>query len=206
MNRTIRNLFWFIIGFVLVFILIHICYASMSERIKAYYPILAEEHSKIWPESDVTIIAGQIEAESAWKEKATRLEKSGVTSYGLMQVLDVTFNEMKKKNPTLLDIEPVQMLQARWGIRAGILYDKQMFKLCTFASNCPVNQWAFALASYNGGYGYILKDRKLTESMGYDKNLWFDNVEKFSNRSPQFFKINRGYPIKIFKYAEKYRR
>jgi len=192
MNRAIRNLFWFIIGFALIFILLHICYASMSERRKAYYPILVEEHQKIWPEAPIIIFDRQIKTESAWKEEATRLEKSGVTSYGLLQVLDVTFEEMKKKHPTLLDAKPVDMLQARWGIRAGILYDKQMYKLCSFASD-EFDKWAMALSSYNGGFTNLQKDRKLTEENGHNKNLWFSNVELFSNRSRWAFGINRKY-------------
>lgn len=185
---------------------------------------LKQEHDLIWPDSDIYILMGQINAESAWRESAIRTESSGVTSYGLMQVLDSTFNELKKKNQTLADIEPVQMLQARYGIRTGILYDIQMWKLCQFAdikvedmknanlhgdrlsSIIPFNRWAFTLASYNGGYGNILKDRKLTAIKGYDRNIWFGNVELFSNRSAGNFRINREYPVKAFRYAGVYRR
>lgn len=169
-----------------------------------YIPVLKGEHQRLWPESDIKIFMGQIEAESTWKEKAIRKEPSGVISYGLMQVLDITFNEMRSKHPTLLDAEATDMLQAQWGIRAGILYDKKMWGLCSFAEGIQ-NRWAFALASYNGGYGWIQRDRKLTEQSGLDKNRWFCSVEHFSKRSPWAFKINREYPIKIFKFAEKYR-
>jgi hypothetical protein len=188
-------LFWFIIGFALIFL--YICDASIvNERRKAYYPILQEEHQRLWPEAPIIIFDKQIKAESAWKEQAIRLERSGVTSYGLLQVLDVTFEEMKKKHPTLLNGEPVQMLQARWGIRAGILYNKQMYNLCSFAQT-EMARWCMALSSYNGGFGNLQRDRKLTEKNAHNKNLWFSHVEKFSKRSQWAFKINRCYVKEI---------
>lgn len=198
-----------IILFVFGVLLIILWYAFLSEgavpeRAIKYIPVLKGEHQKLWPESDIKIIAGQIEAESLWKEKATRKEPSGVISYGLMQVLDITFNEMKSKHPTLLDAEATDMLKAKWGIRAGILYDKKMWGLSSFAEGIQ-DRWAFALASYNGGFGWIQRDRKLAGQNGVDKNIWFCSVERFSKRSPWAFKINRDYPVKIFRYAEKYK-
>lgn len=199
--------------------------ATIEERAKPLLPILVEEHARIWPESDVAVIASQIQSESAWKEKAKRTEKSGVTSYGLMQVLDVTLAEMQKKHRTLAGTEPVEMLQARWGIRAGILYDLQMWNLCSFAvastplsdregwprslrslSGVEMNRWAFTLAAYNGGYGWIQRDRKLTEERGYNKNAWAGNVENHSSRSKWAFEINRRYPREILANREKWRK
>lgn len=209
MNLTYHiRLFAIMLLVAFIVFLIILWYAFLSEgavpeRAIKYIPVLKGEHQKLWPESDIKIIAGQIEAESLWKEKATRQEPSGVISYGLMQVLDITFNEMKSKHPTLLDAEATDMLQARWGIRAGILYDKKMYKLTNFAET-EKDRYAFMLSWYNGGAGWGQKDRKLAEQNGVDKNIWFCSVERFSKRSPWAFKINREYPVKIFKFAEKY--
>lgn len=168
----------------------------IPQRSLQYIPILVEEHSRIWPTSDICVIAEQITHESAWKTTATRKEKSGVISYGLLQVLDRTMAEMQTKHQILMGLEPVQMLQARWGLRAGILYDKDMWKLVYFAKN-PIDRYAFMLASYNGGYGWVQRDRKLTVEKGYNRDLWFNNVELFSTRSQWAFGINRKYVSSI---------
>lgn len=42
---------------------------------------------------------------------------------------------------------------------------------------------AFADSAYNGGYGFIIKDRKSCGlKANCDPNLWFNNVEKMNNR------------------------
>ena len=186
--------------------------ATIYDRAKPMIPILKEEHQRLWPESDITIIAEQIHHESGWKPTAKRIEKSGVVSYGLLQVLDVTLGEMQKRHEILAGTKPVQLLQARWGIRAGILYDKDMWKLCDFPGNCllchgkDMNRWAFTLSAYNGGFGWIQRDRKMTAEKGYDGNIWFHNVELFSKRSRHFFTINRRYAREILANAYRWRR
>lgn len=180
-------------------------FAAVHQRAYQYFPVLKEEHALIWPDSDIGIIGSQIAHESAWKETATRKEASGVISYGVLQVLDVTYDELKKKNPLLLKGSPATMLRARMGIRAGILYDKQMYGLVGFAEN-EKERYAFTLSAYNGGFGNLLRDRKLTEANGYNPNKWFGNTELFSKRSTQNLKINRRYVSGIIKQADEYRR
>ncbi|MBZ0158381.1 MAG: hypothetical protein K8I29_19460 [Alphaproteobacteria bacterium] len=174
-------------------------------RAVKFFPVLKEEHRAAWPESDIGVLASQVAHESAWREAARRVEKSGVVSYGLLQVLDVTLKDMQKRHASLRGIEPVQMLQARWGIRAGIFYDREMWRLCFFAAD-ETERYAMMLAAYNGGYGWLLRDRKLAEQKGHDKNRWFGHVELFSQRSREAFRINRRYPASILEHAEEYRR
>lgn len=180
-------------------------FAAIPQRAYLYFPILKEEHSLIWPESDIGIIGSQIAHESSWKEDVMRKEPSGVISYGLLQVLDVTYDELKKKNPLLLKGSPSEMLRARMGIRAGILYDKQMWILVSFADS-TVDRYAMTLSAYNGGFGWLLRDRKLAELNGYSPNKWFGNTELFSKRSVHNYKINRRYVSEILKHADEYNR
>ena len=63
----------------------------------------------------------------------------------------------------------------------------------------------FLLAAYNGGFGALLKDRKLCEeTSGCDPKRWFDNVEKHSLKSKKAagsskspFEANRDYVTRI---------
>ena len=57
---------------------------------------------------------------------------------------------------------------------------------------------AFALSAYNGGLGWVQKDRKLATSRGLDASRYWNQVEKVNaGRSAANFRENRGYPLKI---------
>lgn len=46
-----------------------------------------------------------------------------------------------------------------------------------------LDKMAIADSAYNGGYGFIIKDRKVCGlKSGCDPNLWFNNLEKINNR------------------------
>jgi len=165
--------------------------------------IIEQEKQRVWVGVNTCHILGQIKTESNFKEKAKRIEPSGVTSYGLMQVLDVTLNDMIKKSIIKDKITPEMMLVAKYSIIAGLTYDKFLWNLCNWTQGNE--RYAFMFSAYNGGYGWLKRDRKLTSEFGFDKNKWFGNVEYFSRRSWRAFKINREYPVKIFKYSEEYK-
>ena len=70
----------------------------------------------------------------------------------------------------------------------------------------PIDRFAFALASYNGGLGGIQADQRMCKNTpNCNHNLWFGNVEKTSLKSKvkvggygkSFFEINREYPHNI---------
>ncbi|MCC6347943.1 MAG: transglycosylase SLT domain-containing protein [Nitrospirales bacterium] len=180
--------------------------AEVPRRAYRYFPVLREEHQRVWPEGDIHIIAEQINHESGWRRGAVRREKSGVVSYGALQVLDRTFLELKKKYPeALYKVDsPADMLQARWGIRAGILYDRHLWSLVSFAADMR-ERYAMMLSAYNGGYGWLLRDRKLAGAKGADPDRWFGNVERFSQRSGRNFIINRRYAREILSGAVRYK-
>jgi len=180
-------------------LLIHLLTITPGDGVPSAIPaFLFEEHQRIWPESDIYILAGQIKTESNWKETAKRKEPSGVISYGLFQVTDKTFNELKKKHPTFLNYEPVQMLKVRYGIRAGILYDLQMWK----SSPCPEPEkrhYYMMLRAYNGGLGWLKREIKRAGTCEEKE------IEQNCMRSPFSCRVNIEYPYKVFKYANHYK-
>ena len=64
------------------------------------------------------------------------------------------------------------------------------------------------LASYNGGLGWILRDKRLASAKGADPLAWFDSVERFNaGRSVAAFRENRDYPRRIlFRWSPLYER
>lgn len=59
--------------------------------------------------------------------------------------------------------------------------------------------WAMALAAYNGGLGWVKRERALCASVkGCDSSRWFGHTEKFRARGQRAFKENRGYVRRVF--------
>ena len=64
-------------------------------------------------------------------------------------------------------------------------------------------QAAMVLSSYNGGLGWLIRDRKLASAKGADSLAWFGSVERFNaGRSAAAFAENRGYPRLILNRFE----
>ena len=64
------------------------------------------------------------------------------------------------------------------------------------ASDC--DRMAFVLSAYNGGLGWVQKDRKQASSRGLDASRYWNHVEQVNaGRSAANFRENRGYPLKI---------
>ena len=92
--------------------------------------------------------------------------KSWVNAKGIMQLMPKTFHEIKKKNPSFVDIN-----EPRWNIAAGIYYDRQLFK--KWRAKRPFkDKLSFTFASYNAGFRNIVKAQKTAKKRGLNENLW----------------------------------
>jgi hypothetical protein len=79
---------------------------------------------------------------------------------------------------------------------AGAVQPLALAAITGTASDC--DRMAFALSAYNGGLGWVQKDRKLATSRGLDASRYWNQVEKVNaGRSAANFRENRGYPLKI---------
>lgn len=117
--------------------------------------------------------------------------KSWVNAKGIMQIMPRTFNEIKKKNPSFLDIN-----EARWNIAAGIYYDKQIYKKWK-APRPFVDRMNFTFAGYNAGFNTILKAQKECKETGLNENLW-RNIKVIAPKVPAWrHQETLGYVFKI---------
>jgi soluble lytic murein transglycosylase-like protein len=103
-------------------------------------------------------------AESNLKEDA----KSWVNAKGIMQIMPKTFHDIKKKNPSFVDID-----EPRWNIAAGIYYDRKLFNKWK-ARRSLNDRMAFTFASYNAGFRNIVKAQKVCKKHGLNENLWYN--------------------------------
>ncbi|AOS96989.1 Membrane-bound lytic murein transglycosylase F precursor [Microbulbifer aggregans] len=131
---------------------------------------------------DWRLIVAQMYQESNFNPKA----KSWVGARGLMQVMPNTGKQVGETN--LFDPES--------SIRAGIKYMRWLHDKFDDKGITPENQLWFTLASYNAGLGHVYDAQELAEKKGWDRRIWFDNVERamLLLAEPEFYQHARyGY-------------
>ena len=150
--------------------------------------LIREARFEYGMEAPVPLFAGQIHQESAW-----RPDVSSPYADGLTQFTPDTAKWIAELYP---DLGTADAFNPKWAIRAMLRYNKHLYSLFKdVTSEC--DRWAFVLSSYNGGYGWIKRDRRIAISNGKDPTKWWDNVELYSSRAEWAFEENRDYPRKI---------
>lgn len=137
----------------------------------------------------VAVMAAQVHQESGWRADAKSKFASGLTQF-TRQTADWI---SEKYADELGDNEP---LNPSWALRAMARYDKFLYdRQRTAVTDC--DRWAFTLSAYNGGEGWVNRDRALAQRNGAMPNRWWGHVEKHSPRAAWAFKENRDYPRRI---------
>lgn len=165
---------------------------------RPYQRTMLRESRAVWGMAAPTsLFGGQIQAESAWRPGA-----HSIYAAGLAQFIPATAEAMSRKYPELGGAEP---LNPQWAIRALVRYDHDLYRPIVAASDC--DRWGFALSAYNGGPGWISRDRALCrERPGCDPSRWWGHVEKYTGRSAANARENREYPRRIeLQYQASYR-
>lgn len=128
--------------------------SPFDEHIKKY----AAEYDFDW-----RLVVAQMFQESTFNPRA----KSWVGARGLMQVMPDTGKQVGEKN--LFDPES--------SVRAGMKYLEWLHRKFEDKDISPENMMWFTLAAYNAGLGHVYDAQDLAEEKGWDRRIWFDNVE-----------------------------
>lgn len=99
-----------------------------------------------------------------------RQAKSPVGAVGLMQIMPATYADISKELPYLAEID-----EPRWNIAAAVYYDRQLYR--KWKRKPPLqsaDRLAFAFASYNAGYGSMLRAIKRAAKDGIEVRSWAD--------------------------------
>ncbi len=140
-------------------------------------------------EAPVATLAAQVHQESRWRENAV----SPVGARGLAQFMPSTSKWIAGLVPELADNAP---FNPGWALRALATYDKWLWDRVAGRDACQ--RMAMALAGYNGGLGWVQRDKALASKNGADPLIWFDHIERFNaGRNAAAFRENRGYPRRI---------
>jgi soluble lytic murein transglycosylase-like protein len=149
------------------------------------------EARAVWGlDAPIALFAGQIEQESAWRPKVC-----SPFACGLAQFTPATADWISGAYPKELgDRDP---FNPQWAIRALVTYNRRIFDTAVpSASEC--DRFGFTLSGYNGGPGWVTRDRRLCGSAaGCEPDRWFGHVEKHSRRAAWAMKENRDYPRRI---------
>jgi soluble lytic murein transglycosylase-like protein len=153
-------------------------------------PQLTREIHFYWGKNiKTTTFFSQVHQESGWNPEA----KSKYAS-GLAQFTPSTAEWISHLYPK--DLGEGNPLDSKWALRALVRYDKWLFDRFSYADQ-ETDRWSFTLSGYNGGAGWVEKDRKLATLNGRSDRKWICNVEHFSNRAGWAIKENRDYIVKI---------
>lgn len=147
-------------------------------------------HAEWGLDAPIATLAGQVHQESRWRSQA----RSPVGAQGLAQFMPGTADWMAELYPAALGAN--QPYNPGWALRALVMYDRWIYERNQANNACE--RWAFVLAGYNGGPGWVNRDRTLASAKGADKLAWFDSVERHNaGRSAANFRENRHYPRAI---------
>ncbi|EEI4449554.1 transglycosylase SLT domain-containing protein [Salmonella enterica] len=137
----------------------------------------------------VADLAAQLHQESGWNPTA----RSPVGAEGLAQFMPSTADWIAGLMPHLAAREPYN---PGWAIRALVSYDRWLWQRVAVPDGCE--RMAMTLSAYNGGLGWVNRDRRLARTRGLDDARWFGAVETVNaGRSAANWRENRHYPQRI---------
>lgn len=184
------SLGWLCLGLALLTASCQPAYADTIPRQAEQYrrTLIRAAHAEWGLDAPIAMLAAQVHQESAWRADA----RSPVGAQGLAQFMPGTSAWMAELYPKTLGAN--QPFNPGWALRAMVVYDRWLYaRNQTAASGC--DRWAFVLSAYNGGLGWVIRDRKLASAKGADQLVWFDSVERHNaGRSTGNFRENRHYP------------
>jgi len=104
------------------------------------------------PDAPVATLAAQLHLESACREAVS----SHVGAQGMAQFMPATAADMARLHPQ--DCAPAAPFSARWAVACRDRYMRGLLEQYSDAAT-ESDQWAFALSAYNGGAGWVRRDR-----------------------------------------------
>lgn len=150
----------------------------------------------------VSVFAAQIHTESWWRNDTV----SSANAQGLAQFIPSTAKWLPTVAP---EVGKPQPFNPAWSLRACVVYDKylwdRMGAMSAGKSLAPCDRMAFALSAYNGGMGWVNRDRNLAAKKGLDPDRYFGSVETVNaGRRASAIRENRRYVAFIFERQAAY--
>lgn len=167
--------------------------AEIPREARAHQRDLVREARIVWGmDAPIARLAGQIHQESGWRADARSKYADGLAQFtpGTAAWISTAYPDLGLPAP----------FNVRWAIRALVTYDQHLLSRIKpwYARDVPpCDRWAMALAAYNGGPGWITRDRRLAAAAGADPDRWWNHTELHTRRAEWAWRENRDYPRKI---------
>ena len=172
------------------------CAAEPPRAALEYRADLTREARAAWGmQAPVAVMAAQIHQESAWRPDA-----QSPYADGLAQFVPATAEWVAERWPALGGAAP---FNPQWSIRAMARYDRWLFDRYGAPAATACDQWAFTLSAYNGGQGWLMRDRAHCREQpvcpGCDSTRWWGHVADHPDprRASWAVTENRDYPRRI---------
>jgi soluble lytic murein transglycosylase-like protein len=156
---------------------------------------LALEHeaaARFGLDAPVARMAAQIHLESGWNPSA-----ESAFAQGLAQFTPDTATWLPGVCP---DVGKPDTWDPAWSLRAIACYDHYLYANVAGDSEC--DRWAFTLSAYNGGLGWVQRDRARAQAARLDPDRWWGSVERTSARASWARTENRDYVRRILRVLE----
>lgn len=138
----------------------------------------------------IAVLAAQVHQESGWDPSARSAYASGLAQFTPATARDITRRHVH-------DLAQANPLDPRWALMALCHYDREIWLTMAFTAT-DADRWAFTLSAYNGGPGWVARDRAAARAKGLDPARWWGQTERVNaGRAFQFWAENRDYPRKI---------
>ncbi len=139
----------------------------------------------------VAVFAAQIHQESLWRADA----HSPAGAQGLAQFMPATARWLPQVAPQTGEPAPYN---PGWSLRALCAYDRWLWARVQGADDCE--RMAMALSAYNGGLGWVIRDKRAASAQLLDPRIWWNGVELVNaGRAAWAWRENRGYPRRILR-------
>lgn len=163
---------------------------ELPSAARVWQPTVIREARAVWGVSaPASLFGAQIHQESHWDASAR-----SAYAAGMAQFTAATARDMARWYP---ELGPADAVNPRWAIRALVRYDRRLWSnLADTATDC--DRWAMTLSAYNGGSGWLTRDRALCRrEIACDPSRWWGQVERQTQRADWARAENRAYPSRI---------
>ena len=205
MNRPVRSSAWGLAAGVLAVVLMllaSVAFPAEAQAIpesSALYRLQLERETarQFGLDAPVARIAAQIHQESGWRPTA-----QSPFAQGLAQFTPATAKWLPQVCP---EVGPPDPWDSRWSLRAITCYDAWLHRRVRAQpagrSLDECSRWAYTLRAYNGGEGWLNRERSKAAAAGANANDW-RQVEQYRVRAGWAHKENIGYPRRILLVLE----